>query len=392
MYQQLITLNPGYVVTDLRISVRVIDSQGILRFNGSSFVTSKRVSDKEVQFMYSPTMAEQNDETSGLSRDVVIKFDVNHPTDKSAGLIIVNDCYFAQFFSPGDFPTIPVDIVFVMDISGSMYGTKIAQARQSLVEIISQLNDDDHFTIVTFSNSAKAWKSSLVSVAEFREEGKTFASGLNASGGTNFYDAILTSIAILNKTAHSNHVQLLVMLSDGEPTVGITNPDKIVATATRQVSDTRISLNMLGFGTNLNLLLLQRLAIANRGIVKQIFEGKDAAAQLEGFYRSISSPILHSLNFKYPTSQIETISDVKIPLLFQGSEVVVAGKFRDSTCVSGTSVPVSVSGTGATSEQSFTSQVDPTVQTVIAGIKPDTERLVAYLTIQQLLRSLKVAS
>ena len=70
---------------------------------------------------------------------------------------------------------------------------------------------------------------------------------------------------------------------------------------------------------------------------------------------------------------------MEFPLLFQGSKVVVAGKFSDSTCVSGSSIPVSVSGTGATSEQTFTSQVDPTIQTVIAGIKP---KLVAYMTIQ----------
>ena len=49
----------------------------------------------------------------------------------------------------------------------------------------------------------------------------------------------------------------------------------------------------------------------------------------------------------------------------------MAGKFSNSTCVSGSSIPVSVSGTGATSEQTFTSQVDPTIQIVIAGIKPE---------------------
>ena len=392
MYQQLITLNPGSVVADLRVTVRVVDSQGIPSFSGSDFVTSNRISNDEVQFSYSPTRSEQNDGMSGLSRNMVVEFDVNHPTDGSAGLIIINDCYFAQFFSPGGISTIPVDIVFVIDTSGSMSGTKIMQARDSLVEIISQLSSEDHFTIVTFSSSVNTWRNSLVSVAELREEGKRFASGLNANGGTNFAGGLERGINILKSSSNSNYVQLLVMLSDGEPTAGVTDPDMIVATATGQVSDTRISLNMLGFGTNLNLLLLQRLAIANRGIVKQIFEGENAATQLEGFYRSISSPILHSLTFNYPTSQIETISDVEFPLLFQGSEVVVAGKFTDSTCVSGSSIPVSVSGTGVTSEQMFTSQVDPTIQTVIAGIKPDTEKLVAYLTIQQLLRSLKVAS
>ena len=57
---------------------------------------------------------------------------MNHPS-QGAGLIVVNDCYFAQFFSPSGVSPIPVDIVFVIDVSGSMGGRKITQARDSLV-------------------------------------------------------------------------------------------------------------------------------------------------------------------------------------------------------------------------------------------------------------------
>ena len=377
---------------DLRVTVRVVDSQGVKTFKTSSFVSSNRISNDEVQFSYSPSVAQQNDGQKGLSRDMVVEFDVTQPTDMSAGLIIVNDCFFAQFFSPGNIAPIPVDIVFVIDTSGSMSGKKIMQARESLVEIISQLSNEDRYTIVTFSSSVATWRNSLVSVGEYREQGKSFASGLEADGGTNFNGGLVRGIEILKSSGNSNYVQLLVMLSDGEPTTGIVDHDMIVNGATRNVSETRISLNMLGFGVNLNLLLLQRIAIANRGVAKQIFEGEDAAAQLRGFYESISSPILHSLNFNYPTSDIETISDVTIPLLFQGSEVVVAGRFTESACVRGTSIPVSVSGMGVSSSQTFSSQVDPATQTVIAGVKPDTERLVAYLSVQQILSEFKVAT
>ncbi len=375
------------------VSVRVIDGQGILNYKESRYVTHNRISDEEVQFTYQPSVAEQNDGSSGLSRDIEVEFDVNHPTDNSAGTIIVNDCFFAQFFSPGAVPTIPVDIVFVIDTSGSMSGTKIEQARQSLSEIISQLGDEDYFAIVTFSGSVSKWKDSLVSVAQFREEGKTFAASLRAGGSTNFHRALSTGIEILKKTRNHNYIQQLVMLSDGQPTAGMTIADIIVNTATAKVSETKISLNMLGFGVHLNLLLLQKIAISNRGIVKQIFEGKDAAGQLEGFYLSIANPTLHSLKFSFPADKIEKISKVNFPLLYSDSEVVVAGKFTDSACFSGpSSIPVSVSGMGVSTQQTFTSQVDPTSSTTIAGIKPDTERLLAYLTIQQLLRSLKISS
>ncbi len=391
-YKQVISLNPGSLVDNLSVSVRVVDSQGIASFSSTNFTSSNRISSDEVQFSYAPSKSDQNDNKNGLSRNIVIEYDVNHPTDTSAGLVIVNDCYFAQFFSPGGVASIPVDIVFVIDTSGSMSGTKISQARSSLIEVISQLSGEDRFTIVTFSSSVGFWRDSLMSVGEFRQQGQSFARGLGANGGTDFFGGLERGIEILKSSQNSQYVQLLVMLSDGEPTVGVVDHDLIVRRATELTTGTRISLNMLGFGVNLNLLLLQRLALANRGIVRQIFEGADAASQLEGFYQSISNPILHTLGFSYPTNQIESVSNVAFPLLFQGSEVVVAGKFTDSVCNSGNGVSISVSGTGQSAVQTFTSVVDPSADTIIAGIKPDTERLVAYLTTQQLLNDIKVTS
>ena len=391
-YEQKISLKPGNIVNKLSVSVRIIDNQAITFFNGPSFMASDRISNNEVRFTYSPSTKEQNDGTSGLSREVAIKFDVNHPTDHGAGLIIVNDCYFAQFFSPVGISRIPADIVFIIDTSGSMSGTKIDQARESLVEVISQLASEDHFTILTFSNDVHSWKDHLVTTIMNRREGQSFARSLKASGSTNFYDALMKGIRILKKTENSDFVHLLIMLSDGEPTAGIVDHTTIVNAASEEVVGSRISLNMIGFGQNLNLLLLQRLAIRNNGVVKQIFEGKDAAGQLEGFYQSISNPVLHSLQFNYPSDKIDTISKIKFPLFFKGSEVVVAGKFKDSACTSGKTIPVTVSGMGLSDKMTFSSAVDPKAQTVIEGIKPNTERLVAYLTIQQLLRSLKVTS
>lgn len=393
VYQQIITLNPGSRVNDLRVSVRVIDDQGILNFKSSDFSSALRVSDDEVTFTYLPTVADQNDNSFGLSRDMLVEFDVNHPTGNEAGPVIVNNCYFAHFFSPAGVSTIPVDIVFVIDTSGSMSGMKIMQARQSLVEVISQLRNVDRFNIVRFSDGTSTWRNNLVSVAEFRESGKKFAEGFEASGGTNFTGGMEVGIALLKQSGELDYVQLLVMLTDGMPTIGVTNPDDIVDAASMMLADTRISLNTLGFGTNLNFLLLQRLAFANRGITKKIFEGEDAAEQLKGFYQEISSPILHSIVFSYPTNTTDDISKVEFPLLFKGSEIVVAGKFRDDLCVSGSSsINVVVRGMGSTDEQTFQSQVDPAMETEIAGVRPSTERIVAYLTIKQLLNTLKVTT
>ena len=390
-YQQVINLNPGSKVQDFRVTVRVIEEQGITFTGASDYVGMTRQSPNEVVYSYTPTLNEQIDTDFGLARDMFVEYDINHPSS-GAGLIIVNNCYFAQFFSPSGIEPVPVDIVFVIDVSGSMSGTKIAQTRDALETIINQLRTTDRFTMVTFQSSVATWINRLVSVAEFRQQGTQFARGLQAGGGTNFTGGLQTAIDVLKTHGNTDYVQLLVMLTDGEPTVGETNPDMIVELAVSALTGTQISLNCLGFGQNLNFLLLQRLALSNNGIAQRIYEDNDAAQQLEGFFEEISSPILRTISINYPESAIERISNTEFPLLFNGSELVVAGKFTADACNSQELINVQVVATGvSTSQLMFPSQVDAGANTMIGDRTPLTERLVAYLNIQQLLDQRKIA-
>ena len=246
--------------------------------------------------------------------------------------------------------------------------------------------------MVTFQSDVDTWIDGLVLASEHRQQGIQFARGLIAGGGTNFYGGLERGINILKTHGNPNYVQLLVMLTDGEPTAGETNSDTIVSLAVSALTNTRISLNCLGFGQNLNFLLLQRLALSNNGIAKRIYEDSDAAQQLEGFFEEISSPILHTISINYPQNTIENISNTEFPLLFNGSELVIAGKFTNDACISQEMVNVEVVATGAsTSPVRFSAQVDAGGNTVIGDQAPLTERLVAYLTIQQLLDQKKIA-
>ena len=394
-FQQIINLNPGSKVENFRVTVRAVDEQGIIFTNASSYVHIQRVSPQEVLFSYSPSLREQNDTNSGLARDMIVEYDVNHPSasDRNAGLFIVNDCYFAQFFSPSGVERVPVDIIFVIDVSGSMSGRKIEQTRVALVTIITQLGPQDRFSMVTFQSVVRQWRSTLVSVSEYREEGIQFARGLMARGGTDFNGGVLTGANILRMNANMDHVQLLVVLTDGQPTAGeTTNPDQIVLNARMALSNTRISLNCLGFGLNLNFELLERLALANNGIVRRIYEGSDAASQLEGFFEEISQPILRDIVIEYPNSSIESISRTDFPLLFNGSELVVAGRFSEGSCSSSQTVSVTVTASGASNQLMFESQIETNSETQISGLKPSTERLAAYLFIQQLLDKVAITA
>ena len=384
-YSHSLNLNPGSLVEDLQVEVRVVDPQGVVRENASNFVATNRLSESEVVFSYQPSVEQQKEDSAvfGLSRDVTVEFDVV-PSEVSVGEFVVDDrCYFVQFFTKSDAAAVPVDLVFVIDVSGSMSGTKIQQTREALETIINQLRSNDRFTMLTFSNDVSYWRDDLVSVSEYRAAGVRFARELEAEGSTNFNDGLLAGAEVLKSHGQEDHVPLLVMLTDGEPTAGVTDEDEIVANARVSLAGTLISLNCLGFGSNLNYLLLERLALQNRGIVRTIYEGADAAQQLEGFFDEISTPVLRNVRVSYDGESVKSSSTTEFPLLFRGGEVVVAGqcdKERET-------FDVEVSGTAESGPVSFTAEVSTTQTNTVGDYVPSTERLLAYLLIQQLLDS-----
>ena len=384
-YKQVINLNPGQIVEDFQVNIRVIDDQELMITEGSNYLTKEVVSQREVFYRYSPSIEEQNDNNLGLARDLEVEFDVNHPAS-GAGLIVVNNCYFAQFFSPSGIEQIPVDIVFVIDVSGSMSGTKIDQTRQALETIIGELRPSDRFTMVTFSSDVYVWNSNLLlATTENKQDGISFARSLSANGGTNFNGGLIQGINILRSNFVDMNIPLLVMLTDGEPTAGVTNEAEIENNAKTLIHGTRISLNCLGFGFSLNFRLLERLSLDNNGIVRRIYEAEDAAQQLEGFFDEISSPILHTVRISYPENSYDEISNTEFPILFKGSEIVIAGKFSATVCANLETAAVTVTGTGTMGMVSFTGEVNTGERSLIGGLEPSTERLTAYLTIQQLL-------
>lgn len=372
------------------MTVHAVDQQGITHESAPEYVSIAKPAENEVFFSYSPLPGDQADTEYGLSRDLVVEYDIEHPST-DAGLFVVNDCYFSQFFSPFDLEPLPVDVVFVIDVSGSMSGRKIEQTIEALETVINQLRPQDWFTIITFQSTISVWREYLVPVQLYRALAVDFVRGLTAAGGTNFTDAILHGASILIEWGQSDHIQLLVAMTDGLPNVGVVTPEVIIENVNRRLAGTSISLNCLGFGESVNFDLLEQLALSNKGTARRIYEGNDAASQLEGFFEEISCPLLSEIEVIYQDSAIEMVSETQFPLLFCGSEIVVAGKFNCELNDSD-SMLVTVIGKGGSKKVELQSQVNSRTTTAIAGREPSTERLMAYLVIRQLMDKLKITS
>lgn len=66
-----------------------------------------------------------------------------------------------HFFAPNDLDSLPKHVVFVLDTSGSMFGRKIEQLKEAMINILSDLRNEDMFNIVEFNSNVIVWDVNL---------------------------------------------------------------------------------------------------------------------------------------------------------------------------------------------------------------------------------------
>ena len=155
----------------------------------------------------------------------------------------------------------PVDLVVVMDISGSMAGDKITTARSSLLEFVKKLDDRDRLQINTFSSS-EATLTPLSEVGGKRQNVLDSVSGIFEGGDTALYDATLHAYQALQKDGDPKHIRAVVVLSDGDDTASTTTFDELVSqiNAAQGEGGNSIKLFTIAFGDNADKSILQRIA------------------------------------------------------------------------------------------------------------------------------------
>ena len=111
----------------------------------------------------------------------------------------------------------PVDLILLVDVSGSMEGDKIAAARTSLSQFIERLGDNDRLAVLLFADSV-GQMSPLTELGPKRDDVSNRVSGIIESGNTSLYDAIIYAYDLLEEEGDTNHIRAVVVLSDGMDT------------------------------------------------------------------------------------------------------------------------------------------------------------------------------
>ncbi|XP_011376706.1 inter-alpha-trypsin inhibitor heavy chain H3 isoform X5 [Pteropus vampyrus] len=407
-YEMYLKVQPKQLVKHFEIEADIFEPQGISTLDAeASFITNdllgsaltKSFSGKKGHVSFKPSLDQQRScptcTESLLNGDFTITYDVNR--ESPANVQIVNG-YFVHFFAPQGLPTVPKNVVFVIDISGSMHGRKMEQTKDALLKILDDVKEEDYLNFILFSGDVITWKDNLVQATpENIQEARTFVRNIQDQGMTNINDGLLRGISMLNKAREEHRVperstSIIIMLTDGDANTGESRPPKIQENVRNAIGG-KFPLYNLGFGDNLNFNFLESMALENHGIARRIYEDSDANLQLQGFYEEVANPLLTSVEVEYPENAILDLTKNTYQHFYDGSEIVVAGRLVDKDM---NNFKADVKGHGAINDLTFTEEVDM-MEMEKALQKQDyifgnyIERLWAYLTIEQLLEKRKNA-
>lgn len=149
--------------------------------------------------------------------------------------------------------------------------------------------------------------------------------------GTNINDALLDSLKSLDNIQEAGvTAPIVVFLTDGDPTVGVTNFGKILNNIQSKNKD-KIQIFSLAFGEDTQFSFLKKLSARNNAVARKIYADSDATLQLTGFYNEISNVLLSKVSVTYLDDAVNLTSVTQTQFLsfFDGSELVVSGKLNE---------------------------------------------------------------
>lgn len=234
--------------------------------------------------------------------------------------------YFMLMFTPpaAEIVLIPRDLTLAIDVSGSMSGHKIEQARAAVAQVLRGLRVEDRFRVITFASVVRSFEGDWTSAsAENVERAVSFLRGVPADGSTNIHDALKTALA---PAADPGRLSQVVFLTDGLPTVAETDPVRIADLAATLSDGERVF--AFGVGDDVNTYLLDRLAESGRGTTSYVAPAENVEAAVSSLTRKFSSPVLMDLRIAEAPVPLEEIYPTTLPDLFHGEELVVFGRYR----------------------------------------------------------------
>ena len=226
----------------------------------------------------------------------------------------------------------PMEMIFVLDCSGSMSGKPIEKAKQAITRALKKLQPGDTFQVIRFSNSASQLGPAPIPATQDNiRKAIRYVEDLNGSGGTMMIEGIK---AALDFAHDPQRFRLVSFMTDGY----IGNETEILAAVHQKLGASRIF--SFGVGSSVNRYLLDRMAKLGKGAVAYIGLDDSASEVVDLFYDRISHPALTDVEIDWGDLQVTDMYPGRIPDLFVGRPVILTGRFKGNSPVADTAIHV----------------------------------------------------
>ncbi|KAI5933256.1 Inter-alpha-trypsin inhibitor heavy chain H6 [Manis javanica] len=174
-YKLVVSLKPGHLVRRLSVEITVSERMGIgyvhiphlrtsclhsNRHTGEADSSSSTKIEKGetcVQITFCPTLQDQTAfSSSSIMADFVVQYDV--VMEDIIGDVRIYGGYFIHYFAPRGLPSVEKNVVFIIDVRGSMFGTKMMQTKKAMNVILGDQQANDYFNIISFCDTVSVWK------------------------------------------------------------------------------------------------------------------------------------------------------------------------------------------------------------------------------------------
>jgi Ca-activated chloride channel family protein len=278
-------------------------------------------------------------------------------SDKDFGLALMTnrepgkDGYFLLLVSPkaqlDEREVSAKEVVFVLDTSGSMSEEgKMDKAKSALGQGVETLGPRDRFNIISFAGEERLMSERLIAAdADGRRQAREFIERMRPTGGTNINDALMAAFKQLQP---GDVPQMVVLITDGQPTVGEVKTEGISANA-KGANKSNARLFTFGVGYDVNTILLDGLANANRGAAGYIEPNEDIEVKVSNFFAKVNHPVLSDVKIDWGGAETDLVYPRVMPDIFHGSQLMLIGRYRPSE----RSMRLTLTGTANGSERRF---------------------------------------
>jgi Ca-activated chloride channel family protein len=206
------------------------------------------------------------------------------------------------------------EIVIIIDISGSMQGESIKQAKKALLSALDHLGKDDLFNIIAFNSRTRTLFQQNEAV-NYRtvSSAKSFVNSLEADEGTEMYPALVQA---LSGNRDPDRLFQVIFITDG--CVG--NEAELFTYIKKNIQNGRLF--TVGIGSAPNHYFMRKAALSGRGAFLAIGDAAEVQEKMDGLFQRLMYPVLTDISLSWSNSSAEILPD-PVPDVYAGEPLIV---------------------------------------------------------------------